>query len=91
MLLSWLSLTKSNTINIIKTNTKVIIGLGNHDLWGLTKKGLTNFKNLKCENVYPIYNETIIIDDNTFTNFIPDKSCYNYFKQDSKKTIKLFN
>lgn len=82
-------------LNIIKENHKVIISLGNHDLWGIKDIGFKNFKDLKEDNVYPIYNETVIVDNNSFTSFVPDKDCYNYFKQERKETIdkviKQFN
>ncbi len=82
-------------LNIIKENHKVIISLGNHDLWGIKDIGFKNFKDLKKDNVYPIYNETVIVDNNSFTSFVPDKDCYNYFKQERKETIdkviKQFN
>lgn len=74
-------------VDIISVNHKVIISLGNHDLWGITEEGFKNFRSLKSENVYPIYNETCIIDNDSFTSFVPDKDCYNYFKQDKKETI----
>lgn len=82
-------------INIIKENHIVIISLGNHDLWDFNENGLKNFKSLKDDNVYPIYNETIIIDNNAFTSFVPSKDCYNYFQQEDRETInkliKAFN
>ena len=74
-------------IDIISKSHKVIISLGNHDLWGIKDIGFKNFKSLKSENVYPIYNENCIIGNDLFTSFIPDKICYNYFRQDDKKTI----
>lgn len=75
-------------LNIIKKNHKVIVSLGNHDLWNITDEGFKNFKSLKDDNIYPIFNETIIINNNSFTSFVPDKTCYNYLKQESKETIR---
>lgn len=75
-------------LDIIKKNHKVIISLGNHDLWNITDEGFKNFKSLKDDNIYPIFNETIIIDNNSFTSFVPDKTCYNYLKQERKETIR---
>jgi hypothetical protein len=43
-------------IDIISKNHKVIISLGNHDLWGIKKEGFNNFKSLNKKNVYSIYN-----------------------------------
>ena len=75
-------------LRIISKNHPIIIGLGNHDLYGLRKKGLNNYKNLKnIENVYPLYNDVVIIGNNRFTNFLPRLSSFNYIKQDSKRTI----
>ena len=76
-----------NFLNIIKEDHIVIVSLGNHDQWDITEKGFENFKNLKSDNIYPIFNETVIIDNNAFTSFVPDKTCYNYFKQEDKETI----
>ena len=74
-------------LNVIKENHIVIVSLGNHDLWNINKEGFNNFKSLRDDNIYPIFNETVIIDNNAFTSFVPDKTCYNYFKQESKETI----
>ncbi len=76
-----------NFIKIISETHKVIISLGNHDLWHIKDIGFKNFKSLKDENVFPIFNETCVIDNNSFTSFVPDKTCYNYFKQDDIETI----
>ena len=75
-------------MDIISSNHKVVISLGNHDLSGIKENGFKNFRSLKSENVYPIYNETCIIDNNSFTSFVPDEDCYNYFKQDNKETVE---
>ena len=74
-------------IDIISESHKVIISLGNHDLWGIEDIGSKNFKSLKSDSVYPIYNETCIIGNDSFTSFVPDKTCYNYFRQDDTKTV----
>ena len=76
-----------NFLNIIKENKKVIVCLGNHDLYGLSKKGFKNFKNLKEENIYPLYNETCIIGNDSFTNFLPTVSTFSYLSQEKKRTV----
>jgi len=74
-------------LNIIKETHKVIISLGNHDLWNMDNDGFKNFKSLEDEDIFPIFNETCIIDNNRFTSFVPDKTCYSYLKQDNQETV----
>ena len=74
-------------LDVIKENHIVIVSLGNHDLWHINEEGFNNFKNLKDDNIYPIFNDTVIIDNNVFTSFVPDKTCYSYMKQEKQKTI----
>lgn len=79
-------------IDIIKENHKVIIGLGNHDLWNLSNNGFKNYKSLENDKVYPLFNDSCIIDNNSFTNFLPDKTCFSYSKQDEQVTVdKIIN
>lgn len=77
-----------NFVDIICKTHKVIISLGNHDLWGIKEIGFNHFKSLKSDNVYPIFNENCIIGNDLFTSFVPDKNCYNYYKQDDNETIE---
>ena len=52
-------------LQIISNNHPVIIALRDKDLMSLTKKGFDNFKQLGLiNNVYPIYNESIILKNN---------------------------
>ncbi|MBR5370545.1 MAG: metallophosphoesterase [Bacilli bacterium] len=88
----WLKQRKLNKLkeflSIIAEKHPIIICLGNHDLYNLNEEGLNNFKNLKeIKNVYPIYNESIILNNHRFTNFLPPIDTFNYLKQSSKNTI----
>ena len=88
----WTNLKKLDQINkflsIISEKHPIIVGLGNHDLFGLSKKGFKNFKELgNIKNVYPIYNESIILKGHRFTNFLPTLGTFNYLRQGSKKTV----
>ena len=75
-------------INIISEAHPIIMVLGNHDLYKLSKKGLKNFKDLATiKNVYPIYNESIILGNNRFTNILPSIDTFSYMKQDIKRTV----
>ena len=74
-------------LDIISDRHKVILCLGNHDLWHLSKEGFENFRNLENDNVITLFNETKIVDDNAFTNFLPSKECYSYLKQDKTKIV----
>ena len=75
-------------LNIIAKDHFVIIALGNHDLMKLTTRGFDNFKRLgEIDNVYPIYNESIILRNNRFTNVLPSLDSFSYPKQDSQQTI----
>ena len=75
-------------LGVISQNHKVIISLGNHDLWNLNINGIRNFYSLEnIDNVYTIYNDSYIIDNNRFTSFVPSLELYSYKKQDDKKTI----
>ena len=74
-------------IDIISENHIVIISLGNHDLFTISKKGFNNFRSLKSKNVYPLFNESISFKDVCFTSFVPSKKYYSYFEQDRKKVI----
>lgn len=77
-----------NFLFIIAEKHPIVVALGNHDLFNLSKKGFNNFKKLQnIKDVYPIYNETIILKENRFTNFLPTFGTFNYFKQGSKRTI----
>ena len=88
----WINQKKLNKLkdflSIIAETHQIIIGLGNHDLFNLSKEGFNNFKSLKeIKNVYPIYNESIILNDHRFTNFLPTFDTFNYINQGSEKTI----
>ena len=75
-------------LKIISSNKKIIVSLGNHDLWHLDSNGIKNFYSLsKIDNVFPIYNESLILDNNRFTSFVPSQKLYSYKKQDDKETI----
>ena len=74
-------------LDIISNNHIVILCLGNHDLWHLCEEGFKNFRNLENNNVITLFNETKIVDNNAFTNFLPSKECYSYLKQDKSTTV----
>lgn len=75
-------------IGIIAEKHPVIVALGNHDLFNLSKEGLNNYKSLKnIDNVYPLYKDSVIIGNNRFTNFLPNHKSFSYPMQDSRKTI----
>ena len=77
-----------NFLFIIAEKHPIILALGNHDLFNLSKKGFNNFKTLQnIKDVYPIYNESIVLKGHRFTNFLPTFGTFNYFKQGSKRTI----
>ena len=75
-------------IDIIKENHNVIIGLGNHDLWRIDDEGMNNYKRLECHNVTPLYNNYCIINNNMFSNLLPDKKAFSYLKQHDDKTVE---
>ena len=75
-------------LGIISFSHPVIITMGNHDLNFLTAKGFKNFKELEIiNNVYPLYNESIKINSDSFTNVMPNLKTYSYFKQDNERTV----
>ena len=74
-------------LEIIRENHIVVMSLGDHDLWRLTNEGLCNYKKLECRNIIPLYNNSCTVDNNIFDNFVPDKTCYSYPKQNTKETV----
>ena len=75
-------------LNIIKENHKIIVSLGNHDIFNIDDKGFKNYKDLECENIIPLFNEVYIDDNNRFTSFVPELNTYSYPKQDSSRTLE---
>lgn len=62
----------SRFLKELSESKPVFLSLGNHDLIGLTDEGFKNYKNLdKNSGVYPLYNESIIIDNFRITAFTP--------------------
>lgn len=56
----------------------VILSLGNHDLVGLTEEGRKNFRNLGDDKkVFPLDNETIILDNFRITGFSTGRKAYD--------------
>lgn len=75
-------------LKTIATSHPIILALGNHDLIKLSNEGFKNFKNLeKLGNIYPIYNESIMLDNERFTNVLPSIKTFSYPRQESKQTI----
>lgn len=56
----------------------VVLSLGNHDLVGLTEYGRENFRNLgNHKQVFPLDNESIILDNFRITGFSPNRKAYD--------------
>ena len=88
----WSKTAKVNEIkrflSIIAEVHPVIIVLGNHDLYKITEEGFKNFKELeRIKNVYPLYNEYAMLNNNRFTNILPRNELFSSATQDSPSTI----
>ena len=67
-----------------------ILSLGNHDKWLENLETLRNYKSLEdINNVYPLDNEQIEIDDVIYTGFSPRHKAYCLFQQ-GQKASKMF-
>lgn len=88
----WSNMIKVNEIrrfiSIIAEVHPVIIVLGNHDLYKINEEGFKNFKGLESiKNVYPLYNEYAILNNNRFTNILPRIELFDSSTQDSRSTV----
>lgn len=88
----WSNKTKVNEIkrfiSIIAEAHPVIIVLGNHDLYKINEEGFKNFKELeRIKNVYPLYNEYAILNNNRFTNILPRIELFESSAQDNPSAI----
>ena len=69
----------------------VVLSLGNHDLVGLTKKGRQNFRDLgNFENIYPLDNQSVIIDNFRITGFSSDRDAYAPANHASGRANELY-
>ncbi len=70
----------------------VVLSLGNHDLVGLTEEGRKNFRNLGdyYNNVYPLDNQTLILDDFRISGFSTGRGAYASSNHSSGKANQLF-
>lgn len=76
-------------IQMCSEKAPVIISKGNHDLYGIDDEISKEFKNLERENVYPLDNEQVKINDITFTGFSPSLPAYNIMNY-GKKANNIF-
>lgn len=69
----------------------VVLSLGNHDLVGLTEYGRRKFRDLgERSNVYPLDNQTLILDDFRISGFSTGREAYAPSNHVSGKVNQLF-
>lgn len=66
-----------------------IISKGNHDFYGTNDEIAKQFKSLESDNVYPLDNEQVPVNDITFTGFSPSLPAYNIMNY-GKKANDIF-
>ncbi len=76
-------------ISAIAQKHKIIVSMGNHDVMALTETGLSNFKRLESiKNVYPLYNDSIVLNNDRFTNILPNSQKYfSYLRQHKQEMV----
>lgn len=77
----------------ISEASPVVLGLGNHDLYGSSKETMRGYKDLESSRpgmVYPLSNESIRLDDVCITDFHPRHSAFLPSNQESGRGVLKF-
>ncbi len=90
------SISKRRLMDFLKNiseTSPVFLGLGNHDLYGATKETIEGYKSLEKANegkVFPLSNESKVIDGIRITEFHPRHDAFSPAVQESGKGLLDF-
>ena len=74
----------------ISEDAPVILGLGNHDLYGADsemEKGYKDLESARRGMVYPLSNESVVLDGVRYTEFHPEHDAFSPAIQDSGRAL----
>ena len=74
----------------ISEDAPVILGLGNHDLYkadGNLERDYKELEKARCGMVYPLSNESVVLDGIRFTEFHPEHDTFSPAIQDSGRAL----